>query len=140
MNKPETKDRVRLQIPSHPRYVSIARDLVYRLCLQNGFTAKGAFDMKVVSGEALINIIKHAYSDVTDKPIFVEILMYHEYIEVRFRDMGLQIPVSAGLSSDLSDYRERGLGLYLIGKLSDYHFFDQSLPVGTRLTVKKRKC
>ena len=47
-------------------------------------------------------------------------------------------PVPPGSAQDLSDYRERGLGLYLISELADFHYFDQSFKVGTMLVVKKK--
>ncbi len=132
------RDRVRLEVPSHPRFVSFARDIVYRLSLQQGFSTAAAFDLKVIAGEALSNIIKHAYDGQTNKPIYLEFLMFPAYMELRFRDLGRQAPISAHDAHDLSDYRERGLGVYLISKLSDYHYFDQSHAVGTELVIKKR--
>ncbi|MEQ9366223.1 MAG: ATP-binding protein [Leptospirales bacterium] len=131
-------DRVRLQIPSHPRYVGFTRDTVYRLALQNGLSMGAAFDLKIVTGEALANIIKHAYDGKSDKPVFIEILMYQSYLELRFRDLGRQIPITSSHARDLSDYRERGLGVFLISQLSDYHYYDQSRNVGTELVIKKR--
>lgn len=131
-------DRVRLQIPSHPRYVGFARDTIYRLALQNGLAMAGAFDLKIVTGEALTNIIKHAYDGKSDKAIFIEVLMYQNYLEIRFRDLGRQIPITSQHARDLSDYRERGLGVFLISELSDYHYYDQTRSVGTELVIKKR--
>ena len=127
-----------MQIPSHPMYVAFARDSVYRLARAYGFKPAQALDLKIITGEALSNIIKHAYEDRTDKPIFIEILMFQKYIEMRIRDLGKQVPITAGRAGDLSDYRERGLGVFIIGALSDYHFFDQGEQVGTTLVIKKR--
>ncbi len=133
-----TRDYLRMQVPSHPRFMALVRDLLYRFCLGFGFSRQGAFDMKLVCGEALANIIQHAYRGQDDRPIFVEFFMYSDYLELRLRDMGVQQPVPPGSAQDLSDYRERGLGLFLISRLSDFHYFDQSFKVGTQLVVKKR--
>ncbi len=135
---PPPLERVRMQVPSHPRYVSFARDSIYRLCRQHGFSPAGAFDLKIVAGEALTNIIKHAYNGKTDQAIFIEVLMFRNYIEMRFRDMGEQRPITARHAHDLSDYRERGLGVYLISQLTDYHYYNQARRIGTELVVKKR--
>ena len=70
--------------------------------------------------------------------MFIEVLMFRNYIEIRFRDLGRQIPITGRHARDLSDYRERGLGVFLISQLSDYHYYDQSRKVGTELVVKKR--
>ena len=135
---PTTRDYLRLQIPSHPRFVALTRDLLYRFCQQFGFSRQGAFDMKLVCGEALANIIQHAYRGEDNHPIFVEIYMYSDYLELRLRDMGIQQSVPPGSAQDLTDYRERGLGLFLISKLSDFHYFDQSFKIGTMLVIKKK--
>lgn len=129
-----------MEVPSHPKYINIVRDMVYKLALQHGFSAAGAYDMKIITGESLSNVIKHAYLGRKDRPIFIELLIYKAYVELRIQDYGVQTPVGKNLMKDLSDYRERGLGLFLISKLSDYHFYDQSLEVGNCLTVKKRIC
>ncbi|MDH5654385.1 MAG: ATP-binding protein [Spirochaetia bacterium] len=136
--KPEKKERFRLQTLSNPVYIAPVRDLVFKLALMFGFSRNEAFDLKVVCGEALSNISRHAYENKLNGPIFIEILKYEKYIEMKFRDFGIQKPIVKGLARDLSEYRERGLGLFLISKLTDYHVFDQSFDKGTLLTIKKR--
>ena len=89
-------------------------------------------------GEALSNIIRHACENDYHQPIFIEIFMEEELFEIKIRDFGLQKTIHKNLSRDLSEYRERGLGLYLIQNLTDYHHFDQSFDTGTELTLKKR--
>lgn len=134
----EGKGKVRLEIPSHPRYVSVARDLIYQLGRKAGFSAGGAFDLKIVTGEAVINIIRHAYAGRTDKVIHLQFEAFEKYVEVQYRDYGIQSKIGSGKAMDLSDYREKGLGLYLISNLTDYHFYDQSMNTGTLLVIKKR--
>jgi len=134
----ETRNHIRIQFPTQPRYVATIRDTVYRFCLQHGFSRAGAFDLKLVTGEAINNIIEHAYQGKGDKPVFLELLFFPDHAEIRFRDLGIQSAVTRDMMHDLSDYREGGLGLFLIEKLTDYHFFDQSATVGTTLVVKKK--
>ncbi|MCB1164574.1 MAG: ATP-binding protein [Leptospiraceae bacterium] len=131
-------ETLRLQFPSHPRFVAQIRQFVYDACMNSGFTRPAAFDMKVLTGEAVANIIRHAYENRTDRPVFIEMLFYRTYLEMRFKDLGRRSPVGQDLARDLSDYRETGLGIYLISHLSDYHYFDQSGEVGTTLVIKKR--
>ena len=56
--------------------------------------------MKIVCGEAVSNIIRHAYDGKTDQPIFLEILLYPDFLEIRFKDMGKQLPINPGESKD----------------------------------------
>ena len=129
---------LRMQFPSHPRFVGQIRKFVYDTCLNCGFSMPVAFDLKLLTGEAVTNIIRHAYESRTDRPIFLEMLFYKTYLEMRIKDVGKKSPVGRSLSRDLSDYRETGLGIYLISHLADYHFFDQSADVGTTLVINKR--
>lgn len=138
--KSEKQERFRLQTVSNPAYLAPVRDYISRLSQIFGFSRDGAFDVKVACSEAISNIIKHAYENQTDLPIFIEIIKYDKYIEIHFRDFGIQKPIGRGLERDLTEYRERGLGLFLINKLTDYHYFDQSFDKGTLLVIKKRIC
>ena len=130
-----TEDRIRLQIPSMPLYLHSVRDFVYRLCLLHGLSKPLAFDMKLITGEALTNIMKHAYGSRADGSIFIDLLFFRTYLEIRFRDFGKQSKQKP-FGTDVSEYRLSGLGLYLISEIADYHYFDHSN--GTLLVVKKR--
>ncbi|MEQ8351009.1 MAG: ATP-binding protein [Leptospiraceae bacterium] len=132
------REVVRMQFPSHPRFVAQMRRFVFDTCIGSGFSNAAAFDLKVITGEALTNIIKYAYDNRTDRPVFLEMFFYRTYLEMRIKDMGKRSPVGQNLARDLSDYRESGLGIFLISHLSDYHYFDQSADVGTTLVIKKR--
>ena len=131
-------ERLGMRVPSDPRYLGSLRDFVYSVALRNGFSKRSAFDWKIVCGEALSNVIRYAYSGRKDGVILLEILIFSRFMEVRIRDFGKKSEMLAGKAMDLSDYRESGLGLFLIGKLTDFHFFDRSVDRGTRLILKKR--
>lgn len=117
----------------------MVRDIVYRLSLQAGLDASAAFDMKLICGEAVSNIIKHAYEERDDGSVFLEYYVRPDHVEMLFKDMGLQKPIRPDMAADLTDYREKGLGLFLIRELSDYHFYDQSGKTGTTLVIKKKR-
>ncbi|AKP25749.1 Histidine kinase-like ATPase domain protein [Leptospira interrogans serovar Manilae] len=129
----------RLQIPSHPRYLSIVRSLVYNLAFENGFTASDSADLKLAVGECLLNVIKHSYEGKKNLPIFLEISLFDNRIEIRIRDFGNQKNLSEIRGYEPSDYREEGIGLYLVKKLTDHFYLDQSLPEGNRLILTKLK-
>jgi len=130
----------RLQTVSDPKFVRSVRDFVSKVAEAHGFSREGAFDVRLVVGEALANIIRHAYKEQKNRPIFLELSLFSTFLEIQIRDFGIQKPVSEIVARDLSEYRESGLGIYLISKLTDYHFFDQSVDQGTLLTMKKRIC
>lgn len=137
--KPDYANSIRLQIPSHPRYLSMARSLVFNAARENGFSLLDCADIRLIVGEALLNIIKHAYIDSFDRPIFIDLLFFKEKLEIRLRDYGIKSKLSNLKSYDVSDYREEGLGLYLIRQLTDHYFLDQSLEQGNQLVLMKKK-
>ena len=134
-----TREFFRFQFPSHKRFLHLVRDVVYRLSLQAGLEASAAFEVKLICGEAISNIIKHAYEDKDDESIFLEYYFRPDHVELLLKDLGLQKPIRPEMAADLTDYREKGLGLFLIRELSDYHFFDQTGKVGTTLVIKKKR-
>jgi serine/threonine-protein kinase RsbW len=117
----------------------MARSLVFNAARENGFSLLDCADIRLIVGEALLNIIKHAYIDSFDRPIFIDLLFFKEKLEIRLRDYGIKSKLSNLKSYDVSDYREEGLGLYLIRQLTDHYFLDQSLEQGNQLVLMKKK-
>ncbi|MBM9499430.1 ATP-binding protein [Leptospira sp. 201903071] len=137
--KKEFENLFRLQIPSHPRYLSIIRSMIYNLAFENGFTASDSADLKLAVGECLLNVIKHSYGGKKNLPIFLEINLFENRMEIRIRDFGSQKNLSEIRGYEPNDYREEGIGLYLVKKLTDHFYLDQSLPEGNRLILTKLK-
>ncbi|WCL48366.1 ATP-binding protein [Leptospira sp. GIMC2001] len=137
--KPNYANTIRLQIPSHPKYLSLSRSFVFNAARDNGFSLYDSADIRLIVGEAVQNIIKHAYLENYDRPIFIDMEFFKEKVEIRIRDYGVKSKLASMKSYDLSDYREEGLGLYLIRKLTDHYFLDQSMEVGNQMVLMKKK-
>ncbi|PJZ70120.1 anti-anti-sigma factor [Leptospira perolatii] len=131
-------NQFRMQIPSNPRYVSVARNFVYNLARQCNFSLHDSADLKLAVGECLLNVIKHAYLGKTNYPIFLEITALDDRMEIRIRDFGVQKNLSTIQSYDPGDYREEGIGLFLIRRLTDHFYIDQS-GRGNKLILTKKK-
>ncbi|EQA36092.1 histidine kinase-like ATPase domain protein [Leptospira inadai serovar Lyme str. 10] len=116
----------------------MARNFVYNLARESGFSLYDSADLKLAVGECLLNVIKHAYLGKYEYPIFLEILIFDNRMEVRIRDFGVQKNLSEMRGYDLGDYREEGIGLYLVRKLTDHFYVDQS-GKGNRLILTKMK-
>ncbi len=130
---------IRLQIPSQPRFVSHARDLLFSVARHHSFSLSSATDLKIAFGEVLANVIKHAYSNEDDHPIFIEIKLEFEKIEVRVKDFGKKAKPTKMRSLDLNDYRESGLGLFLIKHLTDHYYLDENQSIGNETVLIKKK-
>lgn len=130
---------IRLQIPSHPRYLSLVRSFVFNAARENGFSLYDSADIRLIVGEAVQNIIKHAYLNHYDRPIFIELNFSKDKLEIRLRDYGVKSKLSDLKSFDVSDYREEGIGLFLIQQLTDHYYLDQSMEIGNQLVLMKKK-
>lgn len=137
--KRDYENILRLQIPSHPRYLALTRSFVFNAARENGFSLYDSADIRLIVGEAVQNIIKHAYLEKYDKPIFLDLYFLKEKLEIRIRDYGIKSKLANMKSYDLSDYREDGIGLFLIRQLTDHYFLDQSMEIGNQLVLMKKK-
>jgi anti-sigma regulatory factor (Ser/Thr protein kinase) len=137
--KKDTKQKIRMQILSNPKFLKPFRNFVYELSISYGIVPKISFELKIIASEAVSNIIKHSYENDSSGWIFFEYLFYNTYVEMRFRDFGKKnFNPKELIPKDLSEIRDRGLGLYVISKMSDYHYFKHIEDLGTLLVIKKR--
>lgn len=139
VTKKDTNQRIRIQITSDPRFLKAFRNFIYDLSLAYGIKPQIAFDIKLLCAEVVSNIIKHSYKNYLFGWIFIEYLFYTTYVEIRFRDFSkYSLSKKNFVVKDLSEFRESGLGLYLISKLSDYYYFDFKEDSGNLFVIKKR--
>jgi serine/threonine-protein kinase RsbW len=140
-SSPEMKDlidRIRAQVSSHPRSAGVVRDLVSSVARRSEYSKEVVSDLRILSGEAVSNIIRHSYSNRKNLPILIDIRVFSGYIELQFRDFGKPINPKDLVKKDLKDYRTNGLGVYLISVLSDFHVFSSDEEKGNMLIIKKR--
>jgi len=77
------------------------------------------FDIRLALTEAFTNIIEHSYCHDPDQTISISITIEEEKIVIEFEDTGNRPDLSRLKWRDLNDYRERGLGLFLISRCMD---------------------
>ena len=131
-------DVIRLKIPSDPKYVSTVRSMVEDLARKNGFDRTKIEDLKLAINEALANVIEHAYSGMKNKVIFLYIIIRPSMLEIIIKDFGKKLDVKALKSRDLTDFKEDGLGVFLIKNMVDEVIYT-SQSVGTELKLVKNK-
>lgn len=135
----DTRKKIRLQFFTDPGFLKPFRNFVYDISQFFGIPREIAFDIKIMASEAAANIIKHSYGDYREGWIFFEYLFYNGYIEMRFRDFGFSgFKPKEMVMKDLTDMRDRGLGLYIISKIADYYYFKSSEEQGNLFVIKKR--
>lgn len=83
------------------------------------------FDLRLAVTEVFANIVEHSYGSDPDQTIRMSIRIAADRIELGFADVGRR-PESRRLRwRNLAEFRERGLGLFLLSKCMDsvtFHF------------------
>jgi serine/threonine-protein kinase RsbW len=133
-----TRDVIRLKIPSDPKYVSSVRALIGDLALKNGFDRTKNVDLQLAANEALANVIEHAYDGQKNKVIFIYIIVTYRNIEVIIKDLGKKVNLNEIKSRPLTEYRDGGLGVFLINNMVDEVVYT-SQGGGTELKLVKNK-
>ena len=133
-----TRDIIRLKIPSDPKYVSSVRALIGDLAQKNGFDKTKNNDLQLAINEALANIIEHAYGGQRNKVIFIYFIVTFRNIEVIIKDFGKKVNLNEIKSRPLSEYRDGGLGVFLINNMVDEVVYT-SQGGGTELKLVKNK-
>ncbi|NJD55950.1 MAG: ATP-binding protein [Nitrospirae bacterium] len=65
-------DDLTVRVFSHPRYLSLIRDVTFRFCGICGLEEELAGNLRLAVDEACSNVIKHAYHGDTSQRIIVK--------------------------------------------------------------------
>ena len=120
-------DYIELRVPAKPQYVSVIRLTISGLASRVGFTYDEIEDLKIATGEAVTNVVHHAYNENEDGEVVVGCGVFEDKIEIMVADYGNSFnfeeiksktgPYSEG--ENVALLREGGLGLYLMEALMD---------------------
>ena len=122
----KTFDYVEMRVPAKPQYVSVMRLTISGLASRMGFSYDDIEDLKIATGEAITNVVHHAYKD-GDGDIMIGCALFEDKLEIMVSDYGNsfnfeEIKAKIGPykeDENVSNLREGGLGLYLIDTLMD---------------------
>ena len=132
-----TGERVRLEIPPKPQFVSLCRLALTAICREHRFSDDDIADLKLAITEACSNSIRHAYDDEAHdaSKVFVtyEVLADRLIVEVRDHGKGFEYE---GANTD--DLPEGGLGISIIRAVCDeFEVIDPIEGTGAALRLTK---
>ena len=139
---------------SQPRYLSGARELVAAVARRFGFDDGACGQIALAVDEALCNVIRHAYGQRVDRPIWISIWPWdgEEHpggyepdppacdphgIRIEIEDEGPHVDPEKIRGRDLADIRPGGLGVYIIRQVMDGVTYEQRPEGGMRLILTK---
>lgn len=131
--------RVELKIDSHPANLASTRRAIEALGGGCGFEKQAIDDIGLCVNEALANIIRHAYSGATDKPIAIGAECTPDAITITIRDWGSGIDPQSLPPRNCDPLTPGGLGLVCLRQLMDDVVFTPQPDGGMLLTMSRRK-
>ena len=103
-----------LSIPSHPKYLRLARGMVKKAAAVHGLARHEAEDIMLAVAEACANIMKHAYMNQPDGRINLYLEIVPEKLCITFEDFGRPWNPDTLEPRDLDDIRPGGMGIHLM--------------------------
>ena len=129
------KDSLVITIPSHPKFLSVARAVTNRIGQLYDIAEDTIEEIKLAVDEACANVIKHAYKGDTSKKIILKYRVTGDAFKVIIEDNGSKVSKRHVKGRDLDDIRPGGLGVHFIKKVFDIFEFDERKGKGNRLTL-----
>jgi serine/threonine-protein kinase RsbW len=126
-----------LIIQSRLEATTEARQWIGQVAQQAGFDADTVFNIELAVGEALANVVRHAYQGETEHKIHLTLSIDDEKLYLTIRDFGQKFEPDTYKPPDLDSPTEGGYGIFLMYELMDEVSYDTSLPDGTRLKLVK---
>lgn len=131
------RDSVVISIPSHPKYLSVVRDVTSAIARANGLDESVSGDIKLAVDEACSNVIKHAYNGSNDKKITLKYMFTKKSFKVVIEDSGKKTEIGSMKGRDLEDIKPGGLGIHFIKRVFDVFELDEKKRTGNRLILLK---
>jgi anti-sigma regulatory factor (Ser/Thr protein kinase) len=121
---------VKIEMPSHPRVLSVVRSTVQQFAAVVGFGEDECRQLVLAVDEALANIIRHAYGNRNDQMIEITCRQLaddgvspgasaEDGMEVMLVDFGQSAEPAALKGRSLDEIRPGGLGMHLITSIMD---------------------
>ncbi len=126
-----------LVISSHIDAITDARHWAAEHARKSGFSREAVFAIELAIGEAVTNIIRHAYQEQPNHKIHLSLTIDKIQFKVTIVDFGRKFDPDSHHPPNLDTPHEGGYGIYLIKKVMDEVHYDTSPPKGTRLDMIK---
>lgn len=129
--------QIKFSMPSDPRYLCTVRGAVAPLAAAIGWDESECRAIVLAVGEALANIIRHAYHDSTTGLMELECCEIPDGLEIKLLDNGDAPDLSKICAREVGSDQPGGLGTHIIKEVMD-EFSYQASPEGNRFVAIKR--
>jgi stage II sporulation protein AB (anti-sigma F factor) len=134
------KNYFKIEFPSSPQNVALARSMVATFAAQLDFTLAEIEEIRVAISEAVSNCVIHAYPHETGLVQLELRLEADDTIEMKVRDFGVGIAdIDLAKQATYSSQPERmGLGLVFMESFTDQMELQSKLLEGTTVVMRKQ--
>ncbi|KKM08892.1 ATPase [Clostridiales bacterium PH28_bin88] len=131
---------MKLEFPSLPENVGLARVAVASFAAQDDMTLNDLEEIKVATSEAVSNCLIHGYQHRPDGMVRVEVTRYDDSLAIVVEDDGSGIPdVEQATQPTYSTDPERmGLGFVFMKSFMDEVLVESEVNRGTRVTMVRK--
>ena len=120
-------------MPSHPRFLSVARSAVSELGSVCGLSEKECREITLAVDEAITNIIRHAYKNRYDQAIHLNCHISADFLEFRLFDQGEPAKIR---SEPLNEHSLSGRGTHIMKAIMDEVSYER-VHGGNQLRLRK---
>lgn len=125
------------EVPADARLMAETRARIASMLTPLGLPESAVFDIKVATGEALANAVRHGSPRGSRDDIGVEIAAYDDRVEILVRDNGRGFDGRTDVSSDV--FAPSGRGVLFMRALMDAVEFGGCAGGGTSVRLAKRR-
>ncbi len=128
---------LKLDMPSHPRFLSVVRAAIDELSLAVGLPKDECDAVTLAVDEALANIIRHAYKNRYDQKIEFDCLVSEKQMEFTLLDQGEPPDPARICAQPMDELALSGRGTHLIKAIMDEVSYKQ-VSGGNQVKLIKR--
>jgi anti-sigma regulatory factor (Ser/Thr protein kinase) len=136
MNEIPRRIQIKFSVPSDPRYLPVVRGAVGPLAAAIGWDESECRAIVLAVDEALANVIRHAYHNVTDGLMELEFRETSDGLQITLLDNGDAPDRSKICARELGSDQPGGLGTHIIKEVMDKFSYEES-PEGNRFVAVK---
>ena len=120
-----------MEVPAACESLALVHEATVRTALASGFDARTAQEIAVAVGEAMTNVVEHAYHSESGHRVVVRFLPAPRRLRIELQHSGEApgpLPTGVDLGKLAAERRRGGLGVHLMRRLMDLVAHEEPAP------------
>jgi anti-sigma regulatory factor (Ser/Thr protein kinase) len=140
MSTTSEEHKLTINLSTDASLLGSARSAIEKLCATHKFAANCCEEIGLVVNEALANVIRHAYREVKDGPIQIDVAVLDGEVTIKMRDWGKGVNPDAlpATARSRDPLQPGGLGLVCMRQMMDSVVFEPQTD-GMLLIMRRKR-